>query len=253
MAAEFHLGDIAVEVVFKDIKNIHLSVYPPDGKVRIAAPARMDLDTLRIFAVSRLAWIKQQQRRLREQARETPREFLDRESHFLWGTRYLLKVIEEDAAPTVVLTPRSLVLRVRPGTSEEKRQAIIAAWYRRQLKEAATGLITRWEAILGVQVGRVFIQRMKTRWGSCNPDSGAIRLNAELAKKPVQCLEYIVAHELAHLLERHHNERFKTLLDDHLPQWAQYRALLNGLPLAHEAWGSRPRAARRAPGPRPPR
>ncbi|MBV5274377.1 MAG: M48 family metallopeptidase [Lamprocystis purpurea] len=237
MAAGFHLGDIAVDVVFKDIKHIHLSVYPPDGKVRIAAPSRMDLDTLRIFAVSKLAWIKQQQRKLREQARETPREFLDRESHFLWGTRYLLKVIEEESAPTVALTPGTLVLRVRPGTSEEKRQAIIAGWYRRQLKEAATGLIARWEAILGVQAGRVFVQRMKTRWGSCNPDSRAIRLNTELAKKPVQCLEYIVAHELTHLLERHHNERFKTLLDNNMPQWAQYRDLLNSLPLAHEEWG----------------
>jgi len=237
MAAEFHLGDIAVDVVFKDIKNIHLSVYPPDGKVRIAAPSRMDLDTLRIFAVSKLAWIKQQQRKLREQARETPREFLDRESHFLWGTRYLLKVIEADAAPTVALTPGALVLRVRSGTSEDKRQAIIAAWYRRQLKEAATELIARWEAILGVRAGRVFVQRMKTRWGSCNPDSRTIRLNSELAKKPVQCLEYIVAHELTHLLERHHNARFKTLLDNNMPQWAQYRDLLNSLPLAHEEWG----------------
>ncbi|WP_295581119.1 SprT-like domain-containing protein [uncultured Lamprocystis sp.] len=137
----------------------------------------------------------------------------------------------------LLLTPGALVLGVRPGTSEEKRQAIIAGWYRRQLKEAATGLIARWEAILGVQAGRVFVQRMKTRWGSCNPDSRAIRLNTELAKKPVQCLEYIVAHELTHLLERHHNARFKTLLDAHLPQWPQYRDLLNRLPLAHEAWG----------------
>ena len=237
MAAGFHLGDIAVDVVFKDIKNIHLSVYPPDGKVRIAAPSRMDFDTLRVFAVSKLAWIKQQQRRLREQARETPREFLDRESHSLWGTRYLLKVIEEDASPSVLLTPRSLVLRVRPGTSEEQRQAIIAAWYRRQLREAATGLIARWEALLGVRAGRVFVQRMKTRWGSCNPDSRAIRLNTELAKKPQQCLEYIVAHELTHLLERHHDARFTALLDAHLPQWPQYRDLLNSLPLAHEEWG----------------
>ena len=139
MTAEFHLGDIAVAVVFKDIKNIHLSVFPPDGTVRIAAPSRMDLDTLRVFAVSKLAWIKQQQRKLREQAREPPREFLDRESHFLWGVRYLLKVIEEACAPTVVLSPGTLVLKVRPGSSEEKRQAIIVAWYRQQVKEAATG------------------------------------------------------------------------------------------------------------------
>lgn len=246
MTAEFHLddiglgdivlGDLAVEVVFKDIKNIHLSVYPPDGKVRIAAPSRMDLDTLRVFTVSKLAWIKQQQRKLREQTRETPREFLDLESHSLWGTRYLLKVIEEDAAPTVVLDPGTLVLRVRPGTGEEQRQEIVAAWYRQQIREVASGLIQKWEAILGVRVERLFVQRMKTRWGSCNPDSRTIRLNTELAKKPVQCLEYILVHELTHLLERHHNERFIALLDAHLPQWSQYRDLLNGLPLGHEEW-----------------
>jgi len=236
MAAGFHLGDIAVDVVFKDIKNIHLSVYPPDGKVRIAAQARMDLDTLRVFAVSRLAWIKQQQRKLREQARETPREFLDRESHFLWGTRYLLKVIEEDAAPILVLTPGRLVLRVRPGTSEEQRQAIIAGWYRQQLRQAAAGLIKKWEDLLGVRVERVFVQRMKTRWGGCNPDARTIRLNTELAKKPEQCLEYIVAHELTHLRERHHNERFVAHLDGKMPQWRQYRDLLNSLPLGHEEW-----------------
>ncbi|WP_295391312.1 SprT family zinc-dependent metalloprotease [uncultured Thiodictyon sp.] len=236
MATELHLGDIAVDVVFKDIKHIHLSVYPPDGRVRIAAPARMNLDSLRVYAVSRLAWIKQQQRKLREQARETPREFLDRESHSLWGSRYLLKVIEEDAAPSVALNPGTLLLRVRPGTSEEKRQAVIAAWYRQQLREAATGLIARWETVLGVQAGRVFVQRMKTRWGSCNPASRAIRLNTELAKKPVQCLEYIVAHELTHLLERHHNARFTALLDEKMPQWRQYRDMLNRLPLGHEEW-----------------
>ena len=143
MTARIDLGDIAVEVVFKDIKNIHLSVYPPDGKVRIAAPARMSLDTLRVFAVSKLAWIRQRQRKLREQARETPRELLDRESHTLWGTRYLLKVVEEDAAPAVLLKPRTLVLRVRPGTSEEKKQAIVAGWYRQQIKEAAAELIAQ--------------------------------------------------------------------------------------------------------------
>jgi len=237
MTAQIELGDIAVEVVFKDIKNIHLSVYPPDGKVRIAAPARMSLDTLRVFAVSKLAWIKQRQRKLREQERETPRELLDRESHYLWGRRYLLKVVEEDAAPAVLLKPRTMILRVRPGTGEEKRQEILASWYRQQIKEAAAELIPKWEAILGVRVERVFVQRMKTRWGGCNTASASIRLNTELAKKPKECLEYIVVHELAHLLERRHNERFVELLDAKMPQWRQYRDLLNGLPLAHEEWG----------------
>jgi len=236
MTTQINLGDIAVDVVFKDIKNIHLGVYPPDGKVRIAAPARMSLDTLRVFVISKLTWIRQQQKKLRDQARETPREFLDRESHYLWGTRYLLKVIEEDAAPTVVLKPGTMVLRVRPGTSEEKKQAIVSGWYRQQIKTAASELTAKWEPILGVRVERVFVQRMKTRWGGCNTDSHTIRLNTELAKKPRECLEYIIVHELVHLLERHHTERFTALMDEHLPQWGQLRTLLNTAPLGHESW-----------------
>jgi len=236
MTTQINLGDIAVDVVFKNIKNIHLGVYPPDGKVRIAAPARMSLDTLRVFVISKLTWIRQQQKKLRDQARETPREFLDRESHYLWGTRYLLKVIEEDAAPTVVLKPGTMILRVRPGTSEEKKQAIVSGWYRQQIKTAVSELTAKWEPILGVRVERVFVQRMKTRWGGCNTDSHTIRLNTELAKKPRECLEYIIVHELVHLLERHHTERFTALMDEHLPQWRQLRKLLNTAPLGHETW-----------------
>jgi len=236
MTTQINLGDIAVDVVFKDIKNIHLGVYPPDGKVRIAAPARMSLDTLRVFVISKLTWIRQQQRKLRDQARETPREFLDRESNYLWGARYLLKVIEDDAAPTVVLKPGTMILRVRPGTSEEKKQAIVSGWYRQQIKTAASELTAKWEPILGVRVERVFVQRMKTRWGGCNTDSHTIRLNTELAKKPRECLEYIIVHELVHLLERHHTERFTALMDEHLPQWRQLRKLLNTAPLGYETW-----------------
>ncbi|MBK1720473.1 M48 family metallopeptidase [Thiocystis violacea] len=237
MTEQFHLGDIAVDVVFKDIKNIHLSVYPPDGRVRLAAPARLSLETLRVFALSKLGWIKQQQRKLREQARETPRELLDRESHDLWGRRYLLQVIEHAAPPTLVLQHHTLVLQVRPGTSAVQRQEILAGWYRQQLRDAAATLIAVWETRLGVRVERIFVQRMKTRWGSCNPEARTIRLNTELAKKPLPCLEYVVAHELTHLLARRHDARFRSLLDAHLPQWPHYRALLNRLPLAHEAWG----------------
>jgi predicted metal-dependent hydrolase len=168
MASRVDLGGMAVDVVFKDIKNVHLRVYPPDGKVRISAPARMSLDTLRVFAISKLAWIRQRQKKLREQARETPREFLDRESHCLWGTRYLLKVVEEDAAPTVALKPGTMFLKVRPGTSEETKQVIVSRWYRQQIRAAVPELIAKWEPILGVRVERIFVQRMKTRWGSCN-------------------------------------------------------------------------------------
>ena len=237
MVAQIHLGDIAVDVVLKDIKNIHLSVHPPAGKVRIAAPLRMDLDTIRVFAITKLAWIKSQQKKLREQERETPREYLDRESHYVWGKRYLLKLAEKEAAPSVELKHNKMILQLRPDASHEKKQEVLDAWYREQLKAAVPLLIAKWEKALGVKAGKVFVQKMKTKWGSCSPDAGNVRLNTDLAKKPLQCLEYIVAHELTHMLERHHNDRFTSLMDAHMPQWRQYREMLNSLPLAHQEWG----------------
>ena len=236
MAAQIELGDIVVEVVKKDIKNLHLSVYPPHGAVRISAPLRMKLDTIRVFAVSKLEWIKQQQTRLRAQERETPREYLDRESHFVWGKRYLLQIVEADATPSLELKHSRMLLRVRPGTTAEMREAMMAHWYREQIRAALPGLIARWEAALGVEVARVFVQKMKTKWGSCNPVARSIRLNTALAKKPVQCLEYIVVHELVHLLERNHNDRFINLMDRHMPDWRHRRVALNGAPLGHELW-----------------
>ena len=234
---QFKLGNIPVDVVQKDIKNIHLSVHPPAGKVRIAAPLRMDIDTIRVFAITKLAWIKSQQKKLREQERETPREYLDRESHYVWGKRYLLKLVEREAAPRVELKHNKMILQLRPAASHEKKQEVLDAWYREQLKEAVPPLIAKWEKVVGVKAGKVFVQKMKTKWGSCSPGAGNVRLNTDLAKKPLQCLEYIVAHELTHLLERHHNDRFTALMDAHMPQWRQYREMLNRLPLAHQEWG----------------
>ncbi|NOT84962.1 MAG: M48 family metallopeptidase, partial [Methylococcaceae bacterium] len=194
MVTHFDLGDIAVDVVQKDIKNIHLSVYPPAGKVRISAPLRMDIDTIRVFAITKLDWIKRQQQKLREQARETPREYLDRESHYVWGNRYLLKVIEKDTAPEIELKHNKMFLQIRPATSDGRKQEILEAWYREQLKEAVPLFIAKWEPLMGVKVERFFVQRMKTKWGSCSPHSNSIRLNTDLAKKPPECLEYIVVH-----------------------------------------------------------
>jgi predicted metal-dependent hydrolase len=236
MVTQIAFGNITVDVVLKDIKNIHLSVYPPRGRVRISAPSRMRLDTIRIFAISRLGWIKQQQQKLQEQERETRREYLDRESHYLWGKRYLLRVIEGDEAPSVALKHRWMLLRVRPGTDAKKKQAIVEAWYRQQLKAAVPPLIGRWEPLLGVKVERFFVQRMKTKWGSCNHRVRTIRLNTELAKKPRECLEYIVVHEMTHLLEPTHNARFVALMDQFMPQWRFYRDQLNRLPVSHEDW-----------------
>ncbi|MFY9611636.1 MAG: SprT family zinc-dependent metalloprotease [Blastocatellia bacterium] len=236
MPTQVKLGDIAVDVVQKDIKNVHLSVHPPTGRVTISAPARMSLDTIRVFAVSKLAWIKQQQQKLREQERETPREYLDRESHYVWGKRYLLKVVETDRPPEVELKHNKMHLRVRPGASDEKKQTIVEEWYREQLKQAASSLIAKWEPLVGVKVERFFVQKMKTKWGSCNPESSSIRLNTDLAKKPPQCLEYIVVHEMIHLLEGTHNARFTALMDQFMPQWRFCRAELNRLPVRHEDW-----------------
>ena len=236
MQTQVQLGDIAVDVVRKDIKNVHLSVYPPLGKVRIAAPERMSLETIRVFAISKLAWIRQQQRQLQEQERETPREYLGRESHYVWGKRYLLKIIESDAAPLVEVKHNRLILHVRPGTGELKKRAIVEEWYREQLKSAVQPLIVKWEPRLGVMVARVFVQRMKTKWGSCNSHRYTIRLNSDLAQKPRECLEYIVVHEMAHLLEPRHNDRFTALLDKYQSQWKHVRQTLNAIPLRHEQW-----------------
>ena len=236
MNAQVQLGDIAVDVVRKNIKNVHLSVHPPTGNVRIAAPARMELDVIRVFAISKLSWIRQQQQKFREQERETPREYLDRESHYFWGRRYLLTVEERSCAPSVEASHLHLVMRVRPGASPAKRQAILEEWYRRQLKEAVPPLLAKWEGFMGIKAGRVFIQQMKTLWGSCNHRTGTIRLNTELAKKPRKCLEYVIVHELVHLLEPTHNARFITLIDRFMPRWQSHRHVLNRMPVRHETW-----------------
>ncbi len=230
------IGDISVDVVFKDIKNVHLSVHPPTGKVRIAAPERMSLDTIRVYAISKIDWIRKAQAKLRKQERETQRQYIERESHYLWGSRYLLRVEEVNAPPSVTVLHSEIVLSVRPNSSQQKREEIIAAWYRDEVRQAVEPLIPKWEKVLGVQVNQLFVQKMKTRWGSCNHHKGNIRLNTELAKKPQICLEYILVHEMMHLLEPSHNERFTTLMDQFMPQWRHYRNQLNQAPLGFVEW-----------------
>lgn len=236
MVSKIKLGDIAVDVVLKDIKNVHLSVYPPTGRVRISAPKRMNIDTIRVFAISKLDWIKRQQRKLRDQERESPREYLDRESHYLWGKRYLLQVSEEDSSPSIEIKHHKMILRVRPGTSCDTKEAIVARWYREQIKAVVPDMVSKWEKIIGVNVDRIYVRKMKTKWGSCNPEKRNIRLNTDLAKKPKQCLEYILVHELTHLRERAHNDRFAALMTRYMPQWREYRAMLNATPLANSDW-----------------
>lgn len=236
MSTHIQLGDITIEVVQKSIKNLHLTVHPPDGRVRIAAPLHLDADTIRIYAISKLEWIKKHRKKLQEQPREAPRDFVERESHYVWGKRYLLEVIEADAPPTVELRHGKLVLTVRPGTDAARREALLAAWYRGLVKEAIPPLIAKWERRLGVSVAGFHVRHMKTKWGSCTPAAHTIRLNTELAKKPPACLEYVVVHEMVHLLEASHNQRFHALMDHHLPTWPHQRDALNQLPIRHEEW-----------------
>jgi hypothetical protein len=236
MGEGFAIGGIHVEVVKKAIKNLHLTVHPPQGRVRIVAPERMQLDTIRLYAISKLPWLRRQIAELQAQARESSREYVNRESHFVWGSRYLLKVVEREAPPTVERHKRQLVLAVRPGTSEAQRHEILAAWHRAQVRAAVGPLLAKWQRILKVEARAIFVRQMKTKWGSCNPKKATIRFNTDLAKKPPACLEYVLVHELAHLCEPTHNDRFQDILSRHLPTWPQLRNRLNRAPLAHVNW-----------------
>ena len=226
-----------VEVVRKHVKNLHIGVYPPSGRVRIAAPLHFDDDMLRMAVISRLPWIRRKQAEFRQQDRQSQREFVSGESHYFEGTRYRLDVLEHDGKQGVCLPNRTIMeLRVRPGTGREKREEILDRWYRQQLRARVPALLEKWEPKLGVQACEVRIKKMKTRWGTCNSEVGRIWLNLELAKKSLACTEYIVVHELAHLIERSHNGRFRDLMDHALPQWSLHRDQLNQSPLAHVDW-----------------
>ncbi|WP_261997403.1 SprT family zinc-dependent metalloprotease [Stenotrophomonas sp. Ste96] len=228
----FLLGDIEIAVTRKEVKNVHLVVHPPEGRVTLVAPMRSRLDVLRAYAITRLGWIRKQQAGLRAQAREMPRRNITRESHTLWGRRYLLDVQYVDAKPEVRLDHKRITLRVRPGADEVKRAEMMHAWHKAQLHAVLPDMIKTWEPRLGVKVHGYYLQRMKTRWGSCNHARGHIRLNTELVKKPRHLLEYVVVHEMAHLIAPTHDERFIALLDDHFPRWREARAELNSLPLS---------------------
>jgi predicted metal-dependent hydrolase len=207
-------------------------VHPPDGQVSLVAPLGTRPDVARAYAISRLGWIRQQQAALGAQARETPRQYVERESHYLWGRRYLLRVVESEGKPFVALDHKRITLTVRAGSDAAKRAQVLHEWHKGLLHAVVPGLLAQWQPRLGVQVSGYFLQRMKTQWGSCNTVLGNIRLNTELVKKPKDLLEYVIVHELAHLLEPTHSERFVALLDTHYPTWREARAELNELPLA---------------------
>ena len=236
MAATIRLGEIAIAVTRKEVKHVHLSVHPPNGRVTLVAPKGTRPEVARAYAASQLGWIRRQQAKLWDQARETPRSFVARESHYLWGRRYLLIVDEAERKPSVSLDHRTIRLRVRPGSSVAKREEVVHEWHKTLLHEAVPSLIAKWEPRLGVKVSRYFLQRMKTKWGGCNHRKRNIRLNTELVKKPKDLLEYVVVHEMLHLNTPNHSERFLALLSEHYPTWREARAELNELPLTAEVW-----------------
>lgn len=232
------ISDIEVQVVRKNIKNVHLAVYPPNGRVRVAVPWHVTDDNVRLAVINKLAWIRRQQATFQAQPRQSQREMVSGESHYVWGRRYLLEVVERSGRHEVVIkNNQQLTLYVRPGTTRANREAALNRWYRAEIKARVPSLLAKWEPIIGVQVAEWGVKKMKTKWGSCNITRRRIWLNLELAKKPAGCLEYIVVHELVHLLERHHNDNFRRYMDRFLPQWAYHRDVLNQEPLGYEEWG----------------
>lgn len=232
------VSGIPVEVVRKDIKNLHLGVYPPLGRVRVATPLVINDEAVRLAVIDKLGWIKRQRAQFAKQPRQSEREMVNGESHYFLGRRYRLRVHEVDAPARVALRGvASMDLFVRPGSSKERREAVLLDWHRASLRSVITDLLAHWQPKLGAQAAHWGIKKMKTKWGSCNVSARRIWLNLELAKKPLQCLEYIVVHELVHLLERNHTERFTALMDRHLPDWRTRRDVLNSSPLGHESWG----------------
>lgn len=231
------LGNICIDVVKKDIKNIHLSVLPPLGKVRVSAPSKMNLDTIRVFTISKLRWIRKQQQQFAEQKREKPRRYISGESHYLIGKRYLIKVIERKGKQEVKLSHNRIELYVRHNSNFESRAKVMEKWYRSILSEYINVFVEKWEKKIGVNCSETKIRKMRTLWGSCNNIKKTITLNLELSKKPLECLEYIIVHELIHLIERSHNHKFVALMDKHMSDWRSRRDLLNKLPVRHYDWG----------------
>ncbi|NWJ49137.1 MAG: M48 family metallopeptidase [Chloroflexi bacterium] len=231
------VNDFVVDVVRKNIKNVHLAVYPPNGRVRIAVPLRVNDEAVRLFTISKIGWIKRQQAKFNQQERQATREFVSGESHYFQGNRYLLNVIYQEGTPHVNFQSKTrLDLIVRPGSSAAQREQVLTNWYRQQLKEMIPPLIAKWETEINVKVAEWGVKQMKTKWGTCNIQARRIWLNLELIKKPAHCIEYVVVHEMTHLLERKHNERFSKYMSAFLPQWRLYREELNHSPLGHEVW-----------------
>lgn len=230
-------GEVDVEIHRRDIKNIHLNVLPPNGRVRLSVPKNTSEQSIRLAIVNKLGWIKRQQADFQQQARQSEREMVSGEAHYLWGQKLRLAVNYTSLKHSIALKGKTkLVIQVKEDTSVENRLKLLNGFYREALQAQINKFLPVWENRLSVKANEISIRKMKTKWGSCNTDAKRILINLELAKKPVECLEFILVHELVHLIERHHNKRFLHLMDSHLPDWRERRNLLNSLPLAYEDW-----------------
>lgn len=235
--SQITVNGLPVQIVRKAIKNLHLGVYPPNGRVRVASPLRVSDEAVRLAVIGKLGWIKRQKARFEAQPRQSKREMVSGESHYFLGRRFRLRVVEHNGTGRVVLRNRTILeIYVRQGADARERERVLRRWYRQQLRELIPPLLAKWEAVLGVQTAGWCIKKMKTKWGTCNVEARRMWLNLELAKKPVQCLEYIIVHELVHFIRRNHDEHFVATMNKHLPQWQMHRQVLNSAPLAHDTW-----------------
>ncbi len=231
------VGNLEVQTIKKDIKNMHLGVYPPIGRVRVAAPIKTTDDSMRLFIISKIPWIKRQKAKFEKQQRQTKREYVSGESHYFLGRRFLLNVIHTNDSPKIEIRKKThLDLHIKPNTSTLKREELLESFYRAELKKHIPKFLNKWGKTTGIKVNSVNIKKMKTKWGTSNPKDKRIWVNLELAKNRIRCLDYVMLHEMIHLLENTHNEKFYNLMDSYMPPWQQCRIELNNSVLGFFVW-----------------
>lgn len=230
--------DLEIETVKKDIKNIHLGVYPPNGRVRVAAPLKTTDEAIKLLVISKMPWIKKQQLRFNQQERQSKREYVSGESHYFFGNRYRLNVVQTNSKPKIEIKRKTRIdMYVNPEANLKKKENLMNNFYRTELKKQIPILVEKWQKITGLQVKEVNIKKMKTKWGTCKPKYQRIWVNLELAKKPLHCLEYVLVHEMTHFKEKNHNEKFEFLLKSYMQQWDQCKQELNNGILGYSKWG----------------
>ena len=231
------LQKLKISTTRKDIKNIHLGVYPPDGKIRASIPLKTSDETLRLFLISKTSWIKKQQAKFLQQERQSKREYVSGESHYLFGNRYRLNVIDTNESPKIKIHKKThLNLYVKSNTSLQQKEKLFEQFYRLELEKIIPKLLKKWGKKVGVDVNQVKIRKMKTKWGTCNAKKKQILLNLEMAKKPLHCLDYVFVHELVHMIERNHTDRFIELLELAYPKWKKSKQELNQGILSYSVW-----------------